>query len=334
MRLRRFLPTLAALAVVLAVIAVSAEAQSPERHTQQIAAAVGSWTETPIELAEGERATVDASGSASWNGGLDQAGPGGVADAGCQTLVPELMPKALLARVGTGTPVLAQGATLAGPGRISFAFNDCPEQFFDNSGAFEVTLEITRVPAVAAPPPPQVEGVAQPSGGGAMGTAIRWLLGLGLLALLIGGAVLAWPRLQPLVGTLTRPRHSFHSTARLESSAWLAPMRLRDIQDEKRLRRALTIGGPDQDIDFGVNGLHARLLPTEGLGTRIEQAGAGGVLVNGQLVVMGQRLTDGNRVRIGVREFIYYEERMAGDQENTERRGGPGDLNKRDPRAA
>lgn len=306
-------------------------AQSPERAQQQIPATSDGWIDSSIMLADGERAVVSASGSASWDDTNRNVGPGGAAVEICQPLAAGLPIGSLVARVGQGAPVLAQGATLVGPGPVAFAYNDCPGQFFNNTGAFTAAMEITRVvvpapvaaPADAPAPPAEATPAAPKSGGGVPG----WLWLLPLLALLgAGGWAARW--------FLTTPRPLFDETARLESSAWLAPMWLQDIQGSRLPKRALTVGGPDANIDFGVPGIRARLVPLEDGGTRIEKMGDGAirVLVNGAPLILGQRLASGHRVQIGQREFVYFEERVAGRATATGKRKGA--FSKPDPRAA
>ena len=127
-----------------------------------------------------------------------------------------------------------------------------------------------------------------------------------------------------------RPR--FDETARLESSVWLAPVRLYDLQGERMPKASLTIGGPDADIDFGVPGVRARLVPTAHGATRIEAIGDERIFVNGMPLILGQRLSSGQRVKIGVREFVYLEERQPGFRPS--QRDGGSALDKPDPRIA
>jgi hypothetical protein len=141
-----------------------------------------------------------------------------------------------------------------------------------------------------------------------------------------------WERLEPLVARGSVPR--FPESARLESSAWLAPVRLRALQGERWPKRWLTIGGPDADVDFGLPGVWARLVPTADGGVRIETVPDGGkVLVDGLPLVLGQRLKDGARVFMGAREFTFRLE-AGGAAITALRRTGNAALDKPDPRAA
>jgi hypothetical protein len=305
-----------------------AGAQETERFSREVPATQAGWIETEITLALGESAQISAFGRSSWDGGVTFSDPLGTAVESCPPLIGGLPLGALLARVGDGPAVVAAGATLTGPGRVALAYNDCADQYFDNSGTYTVTLLVSRVPAAAASPaaaeqppaePAPVETPPATSDGG-----VPWLV-IGIVLACIGAAGAAGVRF-----VLLRPRPRFDPSARLESSAWLAPMHLRDLQGERLPKQALTIGGPDADIDFGVPGVRARFVPTVDGATRIESVGAGRIMINDVPLILGQRLSSGQRVRIGERELVYFEER--GPQERRTR--GRTALDKPDPRVA
>jgi hypothetical protein len=147
-----------------------------------------------------------------------------------------------------------------------------------------------------------------------------------MVALLGVGGYVFWRR-------YTANRLYFDPTARLESSAWLAPMRLRDLQGDRLVKRQLTIGGPDADIDFGISSVRARLVPTIDGATRIEIAGdKGRVFVNGNPLILGQRLSSGQHVKIGEREFVYLEERDPRASQPARQAREDTGLDKPDPR--
>jgi hypothetical protein len=309
-------------------------AQQAETVSREIAATQDGWTDTGLVLAAGDSARLTASGRATWDGGASGSGPEGSSIESCRPIVPELPVGALLARVGDGRPVVAHGAAVKGPGPLALAYNDCPGQYFDNAGSFAATIEVTRVaPPSSAPAPAQPAPTAAPttapdpqSGEGRRGPPLLPALALAVLGLIGAAGFVVWRR-----RSTTAPR--FDASAQLRSSAWLAPIRLRDLQGERRPKRALTVGGPDADIDFGVPDVRARIVPTDDGGARIETAGSTErVLVNDLPLILGQRLGPGYRVRIGMREFVYTEHRRESTRPpDHEQASG---LDKPDPRAA
>src|SRR5262245_51950172 len=140
----------------------SAFAQQPSSVQRDVPANQQGWADTGVQLKEGEKMSIAATGQASWDGGNTSTGPAGTNAESCQPIVPGLPIGALVARVGTGAPVLAAGATLEGPGVVQVAYNDCPDQYFDNSGSFSVTFDVVR-PAAAAVTAPAAAPVAQPA---------------------------------------------------------------------------------------------------------------------------------------------------------------------------
>jgi hypothetical protein len=308
----------------------SAFAQQPSSVQRDVPANQQGWTDTGVQLKEGEKVTIAATGESSWDGGHSTAGPAGSPIELCQPIVPGLPIGALMARVGTGAPTLAAGATLAGPGAVQVAYNDCADQYFDNTGSFSVTFEVVRPapPAVTAPAPVTQPATAPQPATSSGGGGVSRLVFLVLLVMLIGGIYFYWRRYSANL-------LFFDPTARLESSAWLAPMRLRDLQGVRLVKRTLTIGGPDADIDFGIAGVRARLVPTIDGATRIEIAGdQGRVFVNGTPLILGQRLSNGQHVRIGEREFVYFEERDPRAGQLARQSHEETALDKPDPRVA
>jgi hypothetical protein len=150
-----------------------------------------------------------------------------------------------------------------------------------------------------------------------------------LVLLVIAGAGGAAAYFGRRVIAARRPR--FDASAFVESSAWLAPVRLAELQGDGLPKRFLTIGGPDADIDFGVPGSWARLVPQIDGSTRIERACDEQIFVNGMPLILGQRLGSGQRVKIGVREFVFREERRMNQPARHARDTA---LDKPDPRAA
>lgn len=299
-------------------------AQAPQPVSVQLNASRDTWTETATELKEGEQARITAAGIGSWTPGV-QAGPEGVVAATCDLLVPGAPIGAALVRVGAGiaSPV-GSGLTVAGPGRVSLAYNDCPGQFFDNMGGFAVQI----TPVLSAPAPVAATTEAQaaapaPAEDTGKGTNPVIVL-VPLLLAAAGGAFYGWRRRARAAGPLYR----FSDTARLDATAWVASLWLNTLQGERRPKRFLTIGGPDQDIDFGLDRVWATLAAVENGGARIDPKGEVRVLVNGLPIVVGQRLADGARVTMGPRDFVYHMDPVT--RVETVRRDDP--LSRRDPR--
>jgi hypothetical protein len=316
----------------------AAQAQRPASVNIRLEANRQPWLDTAIDLAEGETVEFTVSGAAGWGPGV-QVGPDGGLGNVCPLTMPEAPVGALLGRVGGGPPVfLGSGGTIAGPGRIALAYNDCPGQYFDNVGAFEVTFTFPAPVAtpqpqaatqatVEAPVAPVVAPVVAKKDGGRFDPAIPLLI---VAAAVVGVAAFYGRRFVPR-GRVAQ----FSPTARLESSAWLAPVRLRAAQGERRPRRSLTVGGPDADVDFGLPGIWARLHPTEDGGARLEaMPGGGRILVDGKPLVMGHRLATGSRVFMGTREFIYRADAEGSGPGTTALNRRADALNKPDPRIA
>lgn len=336
-------PLIIAVVVLLAAPALPIPAHAQPASVRVDAAHEG-WADAGIDLRAGEKVTLSPSGSAGWEAGV-QSGPEGVPGVSCPLIVPSAPIGALVARIGAGDPVpVASTATLSGPGRLSLLYNDCPGQYFDNVGGFDVGVQVI-VPAVStpaaipdvAPSPAVIATAAAPVAAPALpvtssGRGRLPLAGLGAAALLLFAAA-GYTARRVLA---RRPVYRFHPAARLESSAWLAPMRLEGLQGGRRPRRSLTIGGPDADIDFGLPGVWARLYPTEDGGARLETApGSGRVLIDGVSVVIAQRLADGARVFMGTREFVYRADGEAGNTTAFGRYHRRDDvLSKPDPRVA
>jgi hypothetical protein len=313
-----------------------AAAQPPVSRTVTVEANHEGWTDTGIGLGRGDVARLVVAGVAGWAPGVQQ-GPMGAGASTCALAVPDAPLGAVVARAGSGpVVVLAPSGEVRGPGYIQLLYNDCPGQYFDNAGRFEVT--VTLVPAAPATVAPTVMPALPPP------PAERRTGGLPLLplaaAVLVGGAGVGLylgrrriaGRLEPWLARGPVPR--FPESARLESSAWLAPVRLRALQGERRPKRWLTVGGPDADVDFGLPAVWARLVPTADGGVRIESVPDGGkVLVDGLPLVLGQRLKDGARVFMGTREFTFRLE-TGGEPITALRRTGHAALDKPDPRAA
>ena len=313
-----------------AVRAVPATAQEVERLTREIAANQEGWIETGISLAEGETAEISVLGRASWDANRNFVGPEGTLIEWCTPIAPGLPIGSVLVRVGEGAPVLANGVAVQGPGHILIGYNDCIGAYFDNLGSFSISLHVTRLP-----PPPAITPAApipEPERSvsflpGLARLILKLVIALAVLAVATGVGFAAWRIIAARI-----PR--FDPSARLESSAWIAPVRLRELQGERLPKRTLSVGGPDADVDFGIAGVRARLIATRDGGTRLEKAGDGeSILVNGQPLLLAQRLGTGSRVKIGSREFVYFEERSPRDRAVPGRGRGSG-LDRPDPRAA
>ncbi len=296
------------------------EAQRPQPATIQVDPTKEGWVNTGITLGADETAILTATGSAGWEPGQDW-GPAGAGGTYCKLFIENAPVGALLARTGEGAAISVTARTpLTGPGPVMVLYNDCPGQYFDNVGGFSVAVQLPLPPPTAQPvattaPPvavataaPEPAPVAAPAPRASDGGGFPLLPVVGLLVLLAGG-VLGWLKRDQVLGLFAgNPR--FDESARLESSAWLAPARLRLLQGERRPKRSLTVGGPDADIDFGVQGIWAQLTPTEDGGVRLEQGkDAGRLLVDDLAVVISKRLTNGSRVFMGTREFVFRQER-------------------------
>src|SRR5207248_566477 len=134
-------------------------AQRPTPAPVQVAAGQETWQDTGIELGDGETATLAAAGQAGWEPGIAQ-GPDGGGASNCPLAVPEAPVGAVLARVGSAAPVVIGSAgSVAGPGRLFVLYNDCPGQYFDNTGGFEVQLTLAPAAAPASAPTAQVAPV-------------------------------------------------------------------------------------------------------------------------------------------------------------------------------
>lgn len=326
-----------ALGGVLALRGVS-RAQRPSQVMLFVDATRQEWLDTGIELGDGESVVIQATGTAGWEPGV-QSGPEGAGASPCPLMVPSAPTGALVARVGTGAPVkVGSVEEIAGPGRVSLLYNDCPGQYFDNGGSFQVVLQVMG-PQVVTPAAPAVQapGAAvapEPrTGSGGLGKTGVWIA----LALGAAGAA-AWfgrrylARFAPL-----GQAQEFNDHARLESSAWLAPARLRLLQGAGlRRRRFLTVGGPDADVDFGLRGVWAHIHPTDDGGARIEPvSGSGRILVDGVALAAAQRLTTGSRVFMDTREFVYRSDPEAGGSQMSDHQRRRVDaLAKPDPRVA
>lgn len=306
---------LLAIAGGAALVVAPAAAQETERLEREIAATQEGWIDTGITLAAGETAALTVLGRASWDANRSFAGPEGTLIEWCAPIAPGLPVGSVLARVAAGAPVLAMGATVNGPGQLRIGYNDCLGSYFDNSGSFSISLLVTR-----APPPPAVVATPEPPKQKSSGWSFPNLAGaimrlgsvVGVLALALGIGFIVW---RAIVSRIPR----FDPSARLESSAWIAPIRLRELQGERFPKRTLSVGGPDADVDFGVAGVRARLIPTDAGGTRLEKAVEGEqILVNDMPLLLAQRLGSGSRVKIGNREFTYFEESLP------RQRSGPG----------
>lgn len=341
-RFRLIARWLAAGATVLGAFLASARplaAQLPVTKTVTVEANHEGWINTGIGLSREDTARLAATGAAGWGPGVQQ-GPVASGTATCTLAVPDAPLGAVLARVGSGpVVVLAPSAEVRGPGFIQLLYNDCPGQYFDNSGRFEVTITLLpAAPATAAPTasPPAAVAAPAPAAARPGGRSALPLIAVAVVAVAGVGLYLGRRRLSArLESLLTRgPIPRFPESARLESSAWLAPVRLRALQGERRPKRWLTVGGPDADVDFGLPGVWARLVPTVDGGVRIESVPDGGkVLVDGLPLVLGQRLKDGARVFMGAREFTFRLE-AGGKAITALRRTGNAALDKPDPRAA
>lgn len=335
------------LIAALAGAALDTSAQTPPSSsvTFRVEANNQNWLDIGLELADNQSADLTVIGTAGWEPGI-VAGPRGAGGSSCPLILASAPVGVVLVRVGRQVALPAgESLTISGPGRVQAIYNDCPDKFFDNSGAFDVTLTL-RVPAAATPATGSPAGVATPvddeeqpavappvqittnHGGG-----MRFDPALPLLVAVIGAVMAAAWYWRGRVRMPRGPAVHFPASARLESTAWLAPKRLSAVQKESRNRRFLTIGGPDADIDFGLPNIWARLYPAANGEIRMEaMPRAGRILVDGAPLVVGQRLASGARVFMGTREFIYRSDADGGS--GTTAFSRIGDLGKGDPRAA
>lgn len=318
-------------------------AQAPPREITLYTTIEG-WQDTGISLQRGETVRFDIAGVAGWEPGIE-VGPEGGAGSNCAMIMPGAAVGAVMVRAGSATPAIsAVGNTVTGPGRLEILYNDCPGKYFDNSGAFFLKV-VTVVPVAAEPVATQAAVVQQvavappvaqpatPEAADGPNILIKVLPVIaGVLGLVAAGAGAMWA-MKFFRGRMeTGPLVLFPETARLESSAWLAPIGLRDRQLERRSARRLTVGGPDHHIDFGMPAPHALLVPQEDGGVRIEKASeTAQVFVDGMPLVLGQRLADGSRVKMGPREFVF---RMRAEDSSGGHRRPETALSRIDPRLA
>src|SRR5262249_57589548 len=93
----------------------SAFAQQPSSVQRDVPANQQGWTDTGVQLKEGEKVTIAATGQSSWDGGHSTAGPAGSPIELCGPIVPGLPIGALMARVGTAAPTLPARAPPPAP---------------------------------------------------------------------------------------------------------------------------------------------------------------------------------------------------------------------------
>lgn len=357
----------AALLFVAGGVALSGSAllaQAPPPITVQVDAGREEWLHTGIDLREGEKITISASGTAEWEPGVANGPAGVVGETPCVLVAPAAPIGALLGRVGTGAPsVVGEGATLTGPGPVYLLYNDCSGQYFDNRGAFQTLLTVVAAPAppptvapapivtavptavaeaTVAPAPVEEPEVAEPAAPGRRLPIKPVLVVLALATAVAAGMYRVARRFDPTEAKEFRrryldfsPLHEFSASARLESSAWLAPMWLQSIQNGRRRLRTLSIGGPDADIDFGVQGVWAYLHPMPDGSVRIEATSQGRVAVDDVPLVLAQRLKNGARIHMGTREFIFRSDAEGATNDRvTALRRSNDPLSRPDPRAA
>ena len=131
----------------------AADACSAREITLQVPATTA-WTDTGIDVIEGEALTIDASGTVRYGGMSAQVtdANGGNFD-GQKFFSTSVFPNApvvsLIGRVGdTALPnggFVGTHDAIAAPasGRLFLGFNDQKQAFADNSGAFTVTVRLT-----------------------------------------------------------------------------------------------------------------------------------------------------------------------------------------------
>jgi hypothetical protein len=303
------------------------------------------WTDAKFELAPGQTASFKATGVAGWQPGVE-VGPDGLnAKPDCELVAPDLPIGALLGRVGDGQAImLGSSGRITGPGHVALLYNDCPGNYFNDRGAYEVVFLVAEV--AATPDPDEVTAPAVEATVVAPvvveeqkdGKAFDPWIPLVILGVMAAGAGAFYGRRHVTKVKLLLPHPDvpmFATSARLESSAWLSPVRLRTVQGERRPKKFLNVGGPGSDVDFGLPKVWARIHPVEDGGARLEALpNVGRILVDGKPIVMGQRLTSGSRVFMNTREFIYRAdaEENAAPVNALNRRGDA--LSRPDPRAS
>jgi hypothetical protein len=123
------------------------------------------WTDSGIVLVPGQTANIWASGSASWNGGKGWTGPEGTTAGECGARpcrdpsdpLPGASIGSLIGKIGDG-PAFYVGTgpvTVAGTGRLIFAYQDGYGDHSDNQGYYTVTITVS-------PPPVTVVTQTQP----------------------------------------------------------------------------------------------------------------------------------------------------------------------------
>lgn len=114
------------------------------------------WLQTSVTLAAGESASITATGTISYGSGDPRCAGIPITPDGCaaETAAIPGPAGALVAKVGTGAPLIAgSSTTVTGPGRISLGVNDYETEFGNNTGAFAVTITRgIRVPLPELPP--------------------------------------------------------------------------------------------------------------------------------------------------------------------------------------
>lgn len=101
--------------------------------------------QTTITIREGQELTVTATGETSYDGGSHKIGPeGNPSHKDPKAILPEANVGALLMKVGDN-PLQVIGTGISGSashdGKISFYYNDVPNQYSNNSG--EISINIT-----------------------------------------------------------------------------------------------------------------------------------------------------------------------------------------------
>ena len=131
---------------VLVLAAASVEAQVAVPATQP-------WYDTTVSVGAGDALSITASGmwtSGEWTGTAD--GYGTQAGGGCY-LAPNEVPYALIGRIGQGVPFFVGASHMQiaqEAGTLQLSMNDCPNIFWDNSGALDVTITVLPDDSVVA----------------------------------------------------------------------------------------------------------------------------------------------------------------------------------------